>query len=106
MGPYEADIFLIRERARSLRRQKEEDMSKKEKKEALEYLLDVVRRHEGEWNVNRMIGEVVVKFGQRRETVEGYLRDLQVARRVTVKGEMVYLDVSETVKPVSVEEKK
>jgi len=74
--------------------------------EAIEYLMSMVRSHEGVWNINKMVAEVSLKYGLKRDTVEGYIRDLQVARRVTVKGEMVYLDVSETVKPVSVEEKK
>ena len=91
MDPYCVDLYLLWQRERSLRRLKEGNMSKKEKKEAINVLLDLIRKHEGEWNANRTVAVLSVEQGLARDTVEGYIRELIAAQKVERRGEHLYI---------------
>ena len=91
MWPTEAERFIQRERTRSLNRREREEMSQKEKREALSALLELVKNHEGEWSQGRLAAELGVSRGLRRDTVIQYVSELIAAERIVRRGENLYL---------------
>ena len=90
MDPVEVDIYLMRQRRASLNR-RSENMSRKERREALAALLDMIGKHEGEWREERLIAEFSLRYGYTKKTAESYLNDLLVAGRASRGEESIYV---------------
>lgn len=89
MDPVLADIYLTQQLKASPRRKKG-TMSRKERRDAINALLEMVRRHEAEWTTEQLITNFSLRHGYTRKTAEGYLGELVIAGLVTVRENSVY----------------
>lgn len=89
MDPVLVDIYLTQQqKASPIRRKK--GMSRKERRDAITALLEMVRQHEGDWKVEKLISEFSLRHGYKRKTVEGYVGDLVIAGQLIIAGDHVY----------------
>lgn len=90
MDPVLADISLAQQqKALSIRRK--EAMSRKERRDAIASLLEMIRKHEAEWTEEKIIAEFSFRHGYTKKTTKGYLEELLVMGRVCRGDNSVYL---------------
>lgn len=70
-------------------------MSRKERIQAFKVLLDLIRRHEGEWTREKLIAEFSFRYGYTQKKTEEYLSALVDAGKVRLGEVSVYTYESE-----------
>lgn len=90
MDPVLADIAITQQQKTSPKK-RGGTMSRKERREAIKSLLEMVKRHEGEWTAEKLITEFTFRHGYTRKTAEGYLGELVIAGLVDIRENSVYL---------------
>lgn len=71
-------------------------MSRKERQDAMKALLAMIRKHEGEWTVEKLISEFSIRYGYTRKKVDEYLGELIIAGLVTVGENSAYIKEQKT----------
>ena len=89
MDPVLADIAITQQRKASPIRRKE-TMSRKERRNAIQALLGLVKKHGGEWTADKIISHFCFLYGYTRKTAEGYLGELVIAGLVEIREESLY----------------